>query len=129
MKKWTGMGLSLVLAASLMAGCSANKPAEQQPADQQADNGGNQQTAEGQKERAKFSFLLPTTVSSGYHTRVPDLNKDKWVLKLEELTNTDLDIKVMEDAKYGVMFASNDIPDVVGSIGGPGSKSMSGSIE
>lgn len=60
---------------------------------------------------------------------MPDLNKDKWVLKLEQLTNTDLDVKVMEDAKFGVMFASNDIPDVVGSIGGPGSKSMSGSVE
>ncbi|OBZ12600.1 extracellular solute-binding protein [Bacillus sp. FJAT-26390] len=129
MKKWVGIGLTMVLATSLAAGCSGNKPAEQKPVNEQTDNGGKQQADEGKKNPTKFSYLLPTTVSSGYHTRVPDLNKDKWVLKLEELTNVDLDIKVMEDAKYGVMFASNDIPDVVGSIGGPGSKSMSGSVE
>ncbi|WP_028611427.1 extracellular solute-binding protein [Paenibacillus harenae] len=129
MKKWIGMGLSLVLAMGLMAGCAGNKPEDQKPANQKPDNGGEQQPDSGKKEPVEFSLLLPTTVSSGYHTRVPDLNKDKWVLKLEELTGTDLDIKVMEDAKFGVMFASNDIPDVVGSIGGPGSKSMSGSVE
>ncbi|WP_397328580.1 extracellular solute-binding protein [Paenibacillus arenilitoris] len=130
------MGLSLVLAAGLMTGCAGSNPEEQKPANEQnsgegngkANNGGTP-AEEAAKEPTKFSFLLPTTVSSGYHTRIPDLNKDKWVLKLEALTNTDLDVKVMEDAKYGVMFASNDIPDVVGSIGGPGSKSMSGSVE
>jgi putative aldouronate transport system substrate-binding protein len=73
--------------------------------------------------------VYPTTVSTGYHTRVPDLNKDKWILKLEQLTNTDLNVSVVEDSKYPLMFASNSIPDVVGSIGGPGSKSMAGSVE
>ena len=81
MKKWIGMGLTLVLTASLLAGCAGNgngnKPAEQKPANEQANNGEQQQADDVKKEPVKFSFLLPTTVSSGYHTRVPDLNKDE----------------------------------------------------
>lgn len=109
------------MAASALTACSTDGNV--------AEKASSQPSADSKKAPAKFSILFPTTVSTGYHTRVPDLNKDKWVLKLEQLTNTDLDVKVMEDAKFGVMFASNDIPDVVGSIGGPGSKSMSGSVE
>ncbi|MEF3305981.1 extracellular solute-binding protein [Paenibacillus sp. GYB003] len=116
MKKTIHIGLTVVLGTTVVAGCSG-KPAEPQTSGQ-----------EGAAQKAKFSIVYPTTVSTGYHTRV-DLNKDKWVLKLEELTNTDIDMRVMEDSKYGVMFAGNDIPDVVGSIGGPGSKSMAGSVE
>lgn len=50
-------------------------------------------------------------------------------MKLEELTNTDLDIRVIEESKMSVMFASNDLPDVVGSLGTATSKAMSGSVE
>ncbi|MCC3374543.1 extracellular solute-binding protein [Cohnella sp. REN36] len=129
MNKWWGYGLTLALATSLLAGCSGGgKRAD--PGKTESPSGGSQTKPQDDKGKpVKFSFLIPTTVSSGYHTRIPDLNKDKWVLKLEELTHTDIDLKIMEDSKYGVMFASNEIPDVVGSIGGPGSKSMSGSVE
>lgn len=115
------LGMASLLAVSIVAGCSNGG------GDPKSGDTSSATTTPAQK--AKFSIVYPTTVSTGYHTRIPDLNKDKWVLKLEELTNTDIDISVMEDAKYGVMFASNSIPDVVGSIGGPGSKSMSGSVE
>jgi putative aldouronate transport system substrate-binding protein len=121
MKKTISLTLAVIMAASALTACSTDGKV--------AEKASSQPSTDAKKAPAKFSILFPTTVSTGYHTRVPDLNKDKWVLKLEQLTNTDLDVKVMEDAKFGVMFASNDIPDVVGSIGGPGSKSMSGSVE
>ncbi|MDQ0896783.1 MULTISPECIES: extracellular solute-binding protein [unclassified Paenibacillus] len=121
MKKTISLTLAVMLTASALTACSSDGKVAGNASPQPSDN--------VKKAPVKFSMLYPTTVSTGYHTRVPDLNKDKWILKLEELTNTDLDVKVVEDAKFGVMFASNDIPDVVGSIGGPGSKSMSGSVE
>jgi putative aldouronate transport system substrate-binding protein len=121
MKRTICLSLAAILTASTAVGCSSQEQGTDQPNAQQAES--------VKKEPTKFSLLYPTTVNTGYHTRVPDLNKDKWILKLEELTNTDLDVKVLEDAKFGLMFAGNDVPDVVGSIGGPGSKSMSGSVE
>ncbi|KRE57673.1 extracellular solute-binding protein [Paenibacillus sp. Soil750] len=121
MKKTISLSLAVMMAATALTACSSDGKVAGTASPQPS---GNVKAAP-----VKFSLLFPTTVSTGYHTRIPDLNKDKWVLKLEELTNTDLDVRVVEDAKFGVMFASNDIPDVVGSIGGPGSKSMSGSVE
>ncbi|MNI05381.1 Lipoprotein LipO precursor [compost metagenome] len=123
MKKTISLSMAMILTATAVTACSTGeKEAPTVSTKPSAD-------VNVKKEPVKFSILYPTTVNTGYHTRVPDLNKDKWVLKLEQLTNTDMDVKVMEDSKFGVMFASNDIPDVVGSIGGPGSKSMSGSVE
>lgn len=131
MKKWMGMGLTLVMTGSLLAGCAGNSDNEPEASTSPSDKPESTASDGGAaaKGPTKFSIVYPTTVSSGYHTTVPDLNKDKWVLELEKLTNTDLDVKVMEDSKYGVMFASNEIPDVVGAIGGPTGKAMSGSVE
>ncbi|TVY09038.1 extracellular solute-binding protein [Paenibacillus cremeus] len=120
MKKAAQVSLAALLTASTLAGCGGNAAA---PAAGSKD-------AQGAKPGpVKFSISYPTTVSTGYHTRIPDLNKDKWVLKLGELTNTVLDVKVIEDAKMSLMFAGNDIPDVVGNIGTPTNKAMSGSVE
>jgi len=126
--KLTSISLAVALTATSVVGCSSNSGGSSSAGSSDTPKTAAQTDA-AKKEPAKFSIVYPTTVSTGYHTRVPDLNKDKWVTKLEQLTNTDINISVMEDSKYGVMFASNSIPDVVGSIGGPGSKSMSGSVE
>ncbi|MDQ1912585.1 extracellular solute-binding protein [Paenibacillus sp. GD4] len=115
-KKAVHVSLAAVIAAGALAGC-----------------GGGEQAATSKEppaaQKAKFSISYPTTVNTGYHARIPDLNKDKWVLKLEELTNTDLDVRVMEETKMSVMFAGGDLPDVVGNIGTPTNKAMSGSVE
>ncbi|MCU6707512.1 extracellular solute-binding protein [Paenibacillus sp. J5C_2022] len=131
MKKLTGIGLSVAMIAGLLAGCAGNDknntPKEnQKPANNEQKNNTGEQEAKGP---TKFSIVYPTTVSSGYHTRVPNLSETKWVTELEKRTNTELQVSVLEDTKYGVMFASNDIPDVVGAIGGPGDKAMAGSVE
>ncbi|MFD0675472.1 MULTISPECIES: extracellular solute-binding protein [unclassified Paenibacillus] len=111
--------LVAVLAVSSLAACSGGNqaPAAEAPA------------AAANKGPTKFSITFPTTVNTGYHTRIPDLNNDKWVKKLGELSNTVLDVKVIEETKMSVMFAGNDIPDVVGNIGTPSNKAMSGSVE
>lgn len=121
MKKTISLSMAVILTATALTACSSDGKV--------ANTASPNASANVKKDPVKFSIVLPTTVSTGYFTRVPDLNKDKWVNKLEELTHTDMDVRVLEDAKYGVMFASNEIPDVVGSIGGIGSKSMSGSVE
>lgn len=122
MKKIVSISMTTVLAVTAVVGCSTKEQTtEVAPAPSNT-------ATSAPKAPTKFSISYPTTVSTGYHTQV-DLNKDKWTLALEKLTNTDLDVKVIEDSKMSVMFAGGDIPDVVGSVGTPTSKSMSGSVE
>lgn len=120
-KKFVMLSLVAVLATTSVVGCSNGNQTKDVPS-------ASSKSSAAPKGPTKFSISYPTTVSTGYHTQV-DLNKDKWTLKLEQLTNTDLDVKVLEDSKMSVMFAGGDIPDVVGSVGTPTSKSMSGSVE
>ncbi|WP_248931025.1 extracellular solute-binding protein [Paenibacillus hamazuiensis] len=117
-KKTMWLVAAALTAGSALTGCSGSG----QPASPSA---GTNTPAQ----KTKFSISYPTTVSTGYHTRIPDLSKDKWVLKLGELTNTELDVRVTEDAKMNLMFAGGDIPDVVGVIGTATTKSLSGSVE
>ncbi|MZQ84794.1 extracellular solute-binding protein [Paenibacillus sp. 5J-6] len=121
MKKVAVVALAAALSAGTMVGCSTGTTEPQQTAASTA-------TPEAKKQPTKFSISYPTTTNTGYHTRV-DINNDKWVKKLEELTNTDLTLKVTEVSKMGLMFASNDVPDVVGSLGTATDKAMSGSVE
>jgi putative aldouronate transport system substrate-binding protein len=119
MKKTVGITLASVLTLSTLAGCGSSDVGKE---------GGSAQGAE-QGKPLKFSISLPVTTNAGYHGTVTDWENNKLVNKLEELTKTDLSVRIMEDAKMGIMFAGNDIPDVVGSIGTPTGKSMSGSVE
>lgn len=112
----------LLTVSTVLAGCSTGNPASSSPPASAA------ATEAAKKPPTKFSISYPTTSNTGYHTRV-DINNDKWVKKLEELTNTDLTVRVVETSKMGIMFASNDIPDVVGSLGTATDSAMSGSVE
>ncbi|MCZ8514046.1 extracellular solute-binding protein [Paenibacillus filicis] len=82
--------------------------------------------------KLKFSMLISTS-GNKYAEKSPDINQDKWVKKLEEKTNSNIDLRMIPlkdfDAKMAVMFAGNDIPDVVQNVGGATSKGMSGSVE
>ncbi|MEC0231402.1 type 2 periplasmic-binding domain-containing protein [Paenibacillus alba] len=116
---WGKVGIG-VLAISMIAGCSS------EVADQKKG-----ETAKA-KEKLKFSMSV-TTSGNKYAEKSADVNKEKWVMKLEELSNTDLDFKMIPlkdfDAKMSLMFASNEIPDVVQNVGGATTKGMSGSVE
>lgn len=118
MKKWIGVCLAAAMAAAV-AGCAG---------------GEKEQTAgEASKapEKTKFSISL-RTLAFNYVEKSPDINQDKWVKKLEEMTNTDLDIVLVPHKEYEQkmvqMFATNDIPDVVQGSGGVNGKEMAGSV-
>ncbi|MGG4095822.1 extracellular solute-binding protein [Paenibacillus lautus] len=125
-KNWTVLLISVMM-MSLLAGCGG-KPEEGTVSPKP------EETKQG-TDSSKLSFSISfSTGGNTYIESSPDINKDKWVLKLEEMTNTDLDIRLMShkefDQKMSLMFAGNEIPDVVGNMrGGPTTGSMSGSVE
>ncbi|KIL39005.1 ABC transporter substrate-binding protein [Gordoniibacillus kamchatkensis] len=118
MKKTIIVSLVAVMALSVLAGCGGGTKTEE-----------SQGKADAPAKPLKFSLSLPVTTTAGYQARVTDWKNDKLVKQLEKLTNTELTVRITEDSKMSVMFAGNDIPDVVGSIGTPTSKSMAGSVE
>jgi putative aldouronate transport system substrate-binding protein len=82
-------------------------------------------------------FAFTMSISTGgnkYFESLADINNDKWVLELEKRANVDLNIIPIPDLEFDqkmeLIFASNDIPDVVGNLrGGPTTPSMAGSVE
>ncbi|MBE1441449.1 extracellular solute-binding protein [Paenibacillus sp. OAS669] len=115
MKRTVGTWMIIAIAAAGTAGCFHDDTTKHPAAEQD--------------KPAKFSISYTTTSSSGYFSRIGDLSREKWVLKLGELTHTSLEVKVIEESKLPVMFAGSSIPDVVGSNGTPTSTIMSGSVE
>ncbi len=129
MRKWVSLALTCVLAVGFIAGCSGK--------DESAKGGDKTNTpTEGKTETAneltKFSISL-RTLNFGHVEKSPDINADKWVKKLEELTKADLDIRLVPHKEYEQkmvqMFATNEIPDVVQGQGGVTGKEMAGSVE
>lgn len=114
------VALTLVLAAGALSACGDG---EQTP---------KSGDAAKKEEVQKFSMSM-TTSGYKYAEQTADVNKEKWVNKLEELSKVDLDLRMIPlkdfDQKMSLMFASNDIPDVVQNVGGATTKGMSGSVE
>lgn len=118
MGKVLNTALAITMTMGLVAGCAVNDAAK--PKDP------------GAKEKVKFSMSL-TTSGNKYAEKITDPKQDKWVKKFEELTNTDIDFRYIAlkdfDQKMSLMFAGNEIPDVVQNVGGAFTKGMSGSVE
>jgi putative aldouronate transport system substrate-binding protein len=112
------IGVSLL--ASSMVGCSS------------ATGEAEKRAGEGPGGKTSFSISFRTGNIS-YADNHPDINTDKWVKKLEELTNTDLNIRLMQqknfDSQMIQMFAINDIPDVVQASSGITNPQLAGSVE
>ncbi|WP_227011557.1 extracellular solute-binding protein [Paenibacillus lutimineralis] len=126
LKKWASLMLTCMFAISLLAGCGGKDEAKEKAP------GAAEQQAESGDTVTKFSISL-RTLNFGYVEQSPDINADKWVKRLEELTNTDMDIRLVPHKEYeqkmAQMFATNDIPDVVQGQGGTTGKEMAGSVE
>lgn len=120
MKKAVGLVMASVLAVGSIAGCSSGAGGTKE-----ADKG----APAASKGPLKFSISFPTTTGDGYGQKQPDLNKEKWVQRLNKLTNTELDVRLIQREKMSVLFAGNDIPDVLGSLDLPTGKDMAGSVE
>ncbi|MBT2292799.1 extracellular solute-binding protein [Paenibacillus albidus] len=118
MNKWMTSGAAMLLVASILTGC--------------AKDSGTASSGGGQAEQTKFSISL-RTLAYTYVEKSPNLNEDKWVKQLEELTDTNLKIILVPHKEYEQkmvqMFATNDIPDVVQGDGGVNGKEMAGSVE
>ncbi|ULL17478.1 extracellular solute-binding protein [Paenibacillus sp. H1-7] len=119
MKKWMKIGMVSVLATSALAGCSKPDAAPQAQGSQSG-------------EKTKFSISM-RTLAFNHVEKSPNINEDKWVKRLEEKTNTDLNIVLVPhkefEQKMAQMFATNDIPDVVQGSGGVSGKEMAGSVQ
>ncbi|NQX63441.1 extracellular solute-binding protein [Paenibacillus qinlingensis] len=128
MKKWIPTTMAVVLMASVMAACSSSKT-EDKPA---SSAGATTAASTKPAEKTKFSISL-RTLAFGHVEKSPDINQDKWVKKLEELTNSDMNIVLVPHKEYEQkmiqMFATNDIPDVVQGSGGVNGKEMAGSVK
>ncbi|WP_282937306.1 extracellular solute-binding protein [Paenibacillus sp. RC67] len=118
MKKAVSIVMVTALAAGSIAGCSTKGEEANAPAGKTGDKG-----------PLKFSIAYPITSGDGYAQRSPDLNKDKWIQRLNKLTNTELDVRLIQREKMSMMFAGNDLPDVLGSLDMPTGKDMAGSVE
>lgn len=127
--------LALVLLISLIVGCSSNSgnnTTNNQPNNTSTPNtanDGQSNDPEEPKGPTEFSISFETTGDgTGYTSRV-DLENEKWIEALEDLTNTEIHAKMIHRDQMGLMFAGGDIADVIGAIGTPSSASMSGSVE
>lgn len=129
---WPAVCLALLL---LVSGCSpqsGDKTASGPSNGQQSEQPSQQPAAETPKEPTKFSISL-RTLKVDYVENHANINDDVWIKRLEQLTNTDLDIRLVPhdefEQKMTQMFATNDIPDVVQASGGITGKELAGSVE
>lgn len=84
-KSWTVLLIGVMM-MSLLAGCGGK-------AEEGAVSPKPEETKQG-TDSSKLAFSISfSTGGNTYIESSPDINKDKWVLKLEEMTNTDLDIR------------------------------------
>ncbi len=105
MKKTFSVLMSAVLVGSVLAGCAAKEEGSKEEAN------GNTSTAP-----AKISVALGTG-NLPYVTGSRDINGDKYVTKLEQLSNTDLDLQLIPHENYAqsitLMFASGEMPNLL----------------
>ncbi|UUZ78851.1 hypothetical protein LJK88_26610 [Paenibacillus sp. P26] len=111
MKKTMGLALACVMTAGILPGCGGESAADGKTADQPGSGG-----------KLKFTMSM-TTSGNKVAEKTADINQEKWVKKLEEVTHTDITFRMFPlkdfDQKMSLMFAAGDIPDVVQNVGAP----------
>jgi putative aldouronate transport system substrate-binding protein len=126
-KKWKVIPTLILASAVVISGCSNAGTSTPAP----SGNGGQAAAPAGP---VKFSMALGANKNKVAQNS-GDINKERYILELEKRTNTDLDLKVLQDESYrdslGVMLASGDIPDVMHVQQGmlPLDPSMGGAVE
>jgi putative aldouronate transport system substrate-binding protein len=128
MNKVMKVAVAAILTAATVAGCSGGGQTGQ---NEKADSGGSSAVV---KAPVKFSMARGTWSRKGVEAS-PDINKEKWILELEKRTNVDLNIQLLPhngfNEKVSLMFASNDIPDLLVAYQSmtPSSKDMKAAVD
>ncbi|MDR7078464.1 putative aldouronate transport system substrate-binding protein [Neobacillus niacini] len=114
-RKRKNMFLAFILAiitAVVIAGCSSSEAGKEEK--KEVDK------KEVTDEKVAFSMAI-RTLAIPHVENSPNINEDPYVKKIEEFTNTDIDIQLLPHNDYktkmDLMFASGDIPDVVQGMG------------
>jgi putative aldouronate transport system substrate-binding protein len=128
--------LAMILLISTVIGCSGgnsvNNGSSGSTGSENKGTSENNSPEGNDTEPVEFSISM-RTLNVTHVEQHPDINKDKYLLALEEMTNADLDIQLIPHAEYQdkmvQMFATNAIPDVVQGGGGLFGNEMAGSVE
>ncbi len=122
--------LFVLIFALIMVGCANSNDPNANGSNGNTNDSGNNQT-ENSDDPVKFSIAM-RTFAKPYVENHPEINDDKYVEKLEELTNTDLNIRLIPHNGYSermlLMLASDDKPDVMQGVGLYGSE-LGGGVE
>src|SRR5699024_10760692 len=128
--------LFIVMFSLIIAGCSSS---DETGADEnnvnnentEGNGGDGNSTNENGDEPVAFSIAM-RTFAKPYVENHPDINEDKYVKKLEELTNTELNIRLIPHSDYKekmlLMLASDNVPDVMQGVSLSGSE-LGGGVE
>jgi putative aldouronate transport system substrate-binding protein len=107
-KKWN-LAASLILIGSLLIGCTPEKEASKEASKE-----------EGKGNPSKIE-IVSSSMGLKYLGENPDLENDPYINKVEELTNTKLDIKVLPHVDFAkkltLLFAGGELPDLLRNTG------------
>lgn len=107
-KKAITLLVCLALFGSLMTACSGKE--KEQTAEENGDSG------------SPTVKLVMSDRNMPYITSTPNLNEDKYVSKLRELSKTDVRIEAMPQGEYSkklnLMFAAGELPDAIQVLNG-----------
>ncbi|WP_127582585.1 extracellular solute-binding protein [Paenibacillus koleovorans] len=108
-KKWVPVLLGTVCAAVVVAGCSDNNSESQS-------SGSPSPSSSAAKKPTPIKVTL-TTGNLGRVVASPNINEDKYLKKLEELSNTDLTLSLLPHENYqqamSLLLAGGDLPDLL----------------
>lgn len=121
-----------IMISSMMTGCGKPETEDKQVTDVKEDSVSIENEGEGKSDEPRSFTIALRTLNKEYILESLDINEDVWVKELEARTNVDLDIRLMDHAKYteqmNLMFAGGDIPDVVQSYS-VDDASLAGAVE
>lgn len=110
-KKGGSVGLAMVMAATLLAGCGGSEEAK--PSASTAPSNGAATTEPTGSDSSK---PLNIKMFAGLYNEIPDMNNDFWK-EWEKRTNAKLDIEFVPSSdlntKLDLLLASGDLPEVV----------------